>query len=170
VRVADVWSMRLFPFFLLLATALPAWPQSQTVVTVHEGETITLPESPQPQPEDATFWSSGTSDAPLRTNREAFHDKAWRTTQIVWLGAIIYDSELTHQGLAHHNCVEGNPLLSQHPSRSALYLSDLPEYGVGTVFNYLALRFIGKPLIFEFAGVGTVKHLIGGSSWLTRCW
>jgi hypothetical protein len=164
--------MRIFLLFLLFAAIKPAWPQSQTLVTVHEGETITLPENPQPQPEKATFWSFRRFDVlvPLRTNREAFHDKTWRATQSVWLGAIIYDSELTHQGLAHHNCVEGNRDLSHHPSRAAIYLSDLPAYSVGTAFNYLALRFVGKPLIFEFAGINTVQHLIGGSQWLERCW
>jgi hypothetical protein len=164
--------MRIFLLFLLFAAIKPAFPQSQTLVTEYEGETVSLPENPQPQTQKATFWSAGRFDAPapLRTNREAFHDKAWRATQLVWLSAIIYDSELTHQGLAHHNCVEGNEDLSHHPSRAAIYLSDLPEYGVGTAFNYLILRFVGKPLIFEFAGISTVQHLIGGSQWLTRCW
>ena len=78
------------------------------------------------------------------TSREALpdapsHAKLFQRTffaaHAILLTSVVYDVEVTHQGLAHHNCVEGNPLLSQHPSRSALYLSDLPEFGVGTVFT-----------------------------------
>ena len=86
------------------------------------------------------------------------------------MGAIVYDSELTHQGLAHHKCVEGNQNLPKHPSRGQIYRSDLPEYLVGTAYNYAMLRLVGKPLIFVFAGYGSSEHIRAGSGWLTQCW
>ena len=179
---------------LLLAVSLqaqqsPAPCRPPSCATVHEGETVSIApaelcaRSPEicRQVNDepfkfirpkATFWSAGDADAPypLRTSYEVWHDRTWRTTQAIWLGAIIYDVELTHAGLAHRRCVEGNRNLSQHPSRQGLYLSNLPEYAVGTGFNWLMLKFVGKPLIFVVPTMGSVEHIRGGTSWLTGCW
>jgi hypothetical protein len=166
VTAADISGMARFilGFALLLSTLQST---AQSFVPVKHA----LPENPRPQPERAGFWTFGSPDAPapLRSNREVFHDRTWLATQSFWLGTIVYDSELTHQGLAHHNCVEGSQI-GPHPSRGALYRSDLPEYVVGTAFNYLALRFLAKPLIFEFAAYGSVEHLRGGTAWLLNCW
>jgi hypothetical protein len=140
-------------------------------IIFHESERVLLPDAPEPQPV-VGFWSlRGTDDSapPLRTNREAFHDRTWVVTQVAWLGTIVYDSELTHQGLAHHKCVEANGD-NPHPSRAALYRSDIPEYAVGTAFNWMVLRFVGKPLIFEFPAYGGIEHIRGGSEWLLDCW
>ncbi len=41
------------------------------------------------------------------TNREVFDKKFW-IAHGTFLNGIIYLAELTHQGLAHHRCVEGN--------------------------------------------------------------
>lgn len=132
-----------------------------------------LPNAPQPQgPEAAGFWTFRGLDGPvLRTNREAIHDKTLLGAEAFWLGSIVYDAELTHQGLAHHKCVEASTLVDdRHPSRGELYVWDVPEFAVGTALNYLMLRFVGKPLIFETVGIASVEHLRGGSRWLTNCW
>lgn len=132
-----------------------------------------LPDAPpwttHPKP---GFWSFGDAGGPtpLRTNYEVWHDKAWGVTQAVWLGSIVYDVELTHAGLAHHRCVEGNGILRAHPSRAALYVSNLPEYLVGTGLNWIMLKFVTKPLIFEMPAWGSIEHIRGGSQWLTNCW
>jgi hypothetical protein len=169
------------PFFPALLFLCAAWLSAQSapgaannisMITVHEGETVTLPENPQPQPHRrAGFWTFRAPDDPiLRTNREFFHDRTWEVTQSVWLAAIVFDAEATHQGLAHHNCVEGNIVGDPHPSRKELYLNSLPEYAAGTAFNYVAMRLVGKPLIFEFPGGGIVSHVRGGSAWIRNCW
>jgi hypothetical protein len=161
---------------LVLLLLPPVCCAQQQVIRLHAGESITLPENPEPalHPEKAGFWTFRGSDDPvLRSNREAFHDKTWGVTQSIWLGTIVYDVELTHQGLAHHNCVERNwdtGSLPGHPSRGALYLSALPEYAAGTGLNYVMLRFFGKPLIFEFPTYAAVQHIRGGSAWLMNCW
>jgi hypothetical protein len=140
-------------------------------IIVHEGESVTLPQAPAPQPVGVGFWTflAPGAKAPLRTNRQAFHDKTWLVAQTAWLGTIVYDSELTHQGLAHHNCVEKNGN-NPHPSRAELYRSDIPEYAVGTAVNWMVLRFVGKPLMFEFPSYSGIQHIRGGSSWLMNCW
>ena len=48
--------------------------------------------------------------------------------------------------------------------------SDLPEYAIGTAFNVLVLKFLTKPLIFEWPAIAIGKHLQAGSSWLLNCW
>jgi len=112
----------------------------------------------------------GTHDPPLRTNREAFRDRAWMATQAFWTGAIAYDVELTHQGLAHHKCLEGNKILGEHPGRGELYRSNLPEYFFGTAFSYVALRLVAKAFMLEFPGYASFRHIQGGSEWLMSCW
>jgi hypothetical protein len=142
-------------------------------LVLHEGESVTLPAAPAPTTRRRPgFWTFGRPDNahPLRINYEVFHDKAWITTQAVWLGGIAYDVELTHEGIAHHRCEEGNIDLSRHPSRGELYRSDLPEYVIGTAFNLVILKFVAKPLIFEWPAISTGKHLQAGSSWLLNCW
>jgi len=133
---------------------------------------VCAPDAPQPQPVKAGFWTISEPDdaQPLRSNREVWHDKTWRGLQLFWLGAIVYDMELTHAGIARHKCVEVNQNLPQHPSRGRLYLENLPEYAAGTAFNWLALRYIGKPLIFVFPAMASEVHLRAGSTWPTNCW
>jgi hypothetical protein len=140
---------------------------------LHEGESVTMSVTPIVEPQERPgFWTFGSWDRahPLRTNYEVFHDKAWIATQVVWLGGIAYDVELTHEGIAHHRCEEGNIHLNRHPSRGELYRSDLPEYAIGTAFNVLVLKFLTKPLIFEWPAIAIGKHLQAGSSWLLNCW
>jgi len=158
------------------ATALPD-PSSPRTVEVAPGDFIVVPDAPQPQyapaREKAGFWTFGSSDDlyPLRTNREVFHDKIFLTVQAIWLGSIVFDSEITHQGLAHHNCVENsiNPD-GDHPSRGALYAGDIPGFALGTAMNWLMMKYVSKSMIFTFPTYGSIKHFQGGSEWLQRCW
>ena len=179
LRMLDISSMISKVLSLLLFCASTATAQSAsaidcppaTGVCLQEGETTTMPDAPEPQlqPPRATFWTFGDGEAVVRTNREAFHDKTWLITQGAWLGAIVYDVELTHQGLAHHKCVEQNGDTA-HPSRGELYTSSIPEYAVGTAFNYMMLRLVTKALIFEFPAMSGTKHIIGGTKWVMNCW
>ena len=128
-----------------------------------------VPDTPQPK-ERAGFWSFRTwEDPPLRTNAQVFHDKAWIAAQSFWLGSIVYDVELTHEGLAHHKCVEGNGE-NPYPSRGELYKGHIIEYAVGTLVNWMSMRYVGKPLMFVFPAYGSYEHLRGGTKWLTNCW
>jgi hypothetical protein len=161
------------PILLTETVPISPAPLGKDDFVLHEGESVTLPTAPVPAPQRRLgFWAFGRADNahPLRTNYEVFHDKAWIATQVVWLGGIAYDVEVTHEGIAHHRCEEGNLDLNRHPSRSELYRSDLPEYAIGTAFNVLVLKFLTKPLIFEWPAIAIGKHLQAGSSWLLNCW
>lgn len=160
---------------ILLTETVPIAPPppGKDDFVLHEGKSVTLPAAPVPAPQRRPgFRTFGRADNahPLRTNYEVFHDKAWIATQAVWLGGIAYDVEITHEGIAHHRCEEGNINLTRHPSRGDLYRSDLPEYAIGTAFNVIVLKFLAKPLIFEWPAISTGRHLQAGSSWLLNCW
>jgi hypothetical protein len=146
-------------------------------IVTSNGQVILLPpDAPEPfQPpvkEKPSFWTFGGPDAPapLRTNHEVFHDRFFLSEQAFWLSAIVYDSEITHQGIAHHRCQEGNQNLPAHPSRGQIYRSDIPEYAVGTAYNFLMMKYMWKPLSMLFPAVGGTEHIRGGSEWLLNCW
>ena len=161
----------------LLAIVFSSYAWSQDVPVAHaillrEGESITLPDAPPVQPKMPGFWSFGSWNraAPLRTNHQILHDKSLFTVQTIWLGSIVYDAELTHQGLAHHKCVEGSMGNNLHPSRAELYRSTIPEYTVGTAFNWLMMKYMSKSLIMVFPSYSATVHLRGGTTWLANCW
>jgi hypothetical protein len=152
------------PIVPVRAPATAPIPDAPSSSSVTNHEETSLPR------EEPRFWTLGDAEHAIRTNRQVFHDKTWLGVQGFWLGTIVYDTELTHQGLAHHNCVEGNAGLGPDPSRGDLYRYNMLVYTVGTSYNWLVMRFVGKPLIFTFPAVNSFQHLRGGSKWLADCW
>ena len=92
----------------------------------------------------------------------------------VYLASIVYDVEVTHAGVAHHNCQEGNTDLSSRPSRGELYRSNLLEFGVLTAFDaFIQSRHFEKKqgwVAYIGSSYGTVVHLKAGTRWLAECW
>jgi len=159
----------------VLKTATGPDPSALRTLEISPGICTVVPDAPQPQfapaPEKPDFWTFGDSEAahPLRTNAEVFHDKVFLATQGVWLGSIVFDVEIAHQGLAHHNCVEGNDD-GPHPSRFGLYEGHIPKYAVGTALKWVMMKYVSKSMIFVFPTYGSIKHFEGGSAWLHNCW
>jgi hypothetical protein len=105
--------------------------------------------------------------------------KAFLIGHGIYLASNVFDIEMTHQGLAHHRCVEGGFDGGQHPSRGELYRGDLPVFGFLTFMDILFKMEYNRPDIrtkwlvwmpFSFAGWGTMGHLRGGIKWYTDCW
>jgi hypothetical protein len=85
----------------------------------------------------------------------------------VFLGSVVYDVEVTHQGLAHHKCQELNGN-SRTPSRGNLYARQLPIFGVATALG-LFMRAGRLPLApYAPAITGTVISIRGGTQWFTH--
>ena len=95
--------------------------------------------------------------------------KPFLAAHAVFLAATVFDVETTHQGLAHHMCVEQNGS-SPLPSRGELYKTHLLEFGAFTGMDLLfqAAHFKGAPYVGAI--VGTIKHVNGGTRWITGCW
>jgi hypothetical protein len=54
-----------------------------------------------------------------------------------YLAANVFDIEMTHQGIAHHNCVEGGFDGDPHPSRGEMYAQDMTIFSFITGLDYL---------------------------------
>ena len=98
---------------------------------------------------------------------------------IILAGSMIFDTETTHQGLAHHQCVEGNTDLLRHPSRSELYTDDLLQFAPEVVMDSLTAlagraahlpRWAWKPIGYIGPVYGSIVHFRGGISWYANCW
>jgi hypothetical protein len=91
-----------------------------------------------------------------------------------YLSADVFDIEMTHQGLAHHNCVEGGFDGGRKPSRTELYAVDMIVFAVTTGLDSLFQK--DHPpkwaswIPYMGAVSGTVTHLKGGIEWYNRCW
>ena len=104
--------------------------------------------------------------------------KAWGM-QIFFAGSIIFDVEATHQGIAHHRCVEGNSALRQKPSRGELYLDNLEQFAPTVFVNAMGVlavrhahlpRWAWKAMAYGGPVYPITMHLKGGIDWFTRCW
>lgn len=98
--------------------------------------------------------------------------KTWYAAHAVYLGSVVFDAEMTHQGLAHHACVEANG--EPHPSRGELYRNGLIEFGLLTGFDLLMAK-ARPPKAFKWvpfmgAGYGSFVHFKGGIEWAQKCW
>ncbi|HTV56372.1 MAG TPA: hypothetical protein VMI06_15825 [Terriglobia bacterium] len=108
---------------------------------------------------------------PAAVRDQKVFNKKFIAAHVALLGSIVYDSELTHQGLAHHECVEANSYLGLHPSRGELYRQNLLAFGAVGGLDWVAAKFIKIPYLpYVTPGVESVIHLRGGSKWLTQCW
>jgi len=140
----------------------------------------TLPNAPEPRPSESTPHEGAPPTAvsqPARVQalesavaRGEIWNRKFLAAHAAFLGSIVYDAELTHQGLAHHNCVEGNPNLGSHPSRGDLYRINGLAFGAISGFDWFAAK--SKMRLVPYIGpiVGTAIHLTAGSKWLSECW
>jgi hypothetical protein len=98
-------------------------------------------------------------------------NKKFIVAHAVLLGSMVYDAELTHEGLAHHKCVEANPYLGVHPSRGKIYGQNLLALGAISGLDWVTAKLVKVHYLPYVAPVAeSVVHLRGGSQWLTECW
>jgi len=115
----------------------------------------------------------------LATRRDPVWDKKMMAAHLFLVGSIVFDVEATHQGIAHHMCVEGNTNLNRKPSRGELYLDNLEQFAPVVVMDGLTAlagrsahlpRWAWKALGYVGPVYGSTMHLRGGIQWLTQCW
>jgi hypothetical protein len=100
-------------------------------------------------------------------------DKLFIATHSVLLASVVFDAEVTHQGLAHHKCLEANN--EGHISRTELYTNGLLPFAAITGFDVLVKygwrNWVGKTITIVEPVAGTVGHIRGGVLWFTYgCW
>ena len=131
-----------------------------------------LPDAPVRQPPAAPVKQSGWhccyDPHNMRSNREALTNKTFLFTSIADIGVGVFDAEITHQGLAHHRCAEGNV---HPPTRANLYKNNLPEEAAVLVVEFMvakirAPRWMGWGLLTYPVEV----HTRAGLDWTENCW
>jgi hypothetical protein len=137
-----------------------------------------LPNAPEP-PDALSFreaspltgvYEPSRVTAPEAPARRTVWNKKLIVAHAVFLGSIVYDAELTHQGLAHHNCEEGNASLGTHPSRGELYRKNMLSFGAISGIDWFTNKTKMRYLPYLGPVVGSAVHLVGGSKWLAECW
>jgi hypothetical protein len=128
-----------------------------------------LPDAPQPSTAKCGPWSCWNPH--IRPNAEVLKNGAFLFAAVGDAAVATFDVEMTHQGLAHHRCVEANPGLPLHPSRGQLYRSDAMEEATVAGFGFLSTK-LGLPRWITLAMLPypAEVHIRGGMSWVGRCW
>jgi hypothetical protein len=121
-----------------------------------------LPDAPQPQP----MMTPAPQTMGKAQNRVRVWNKKFTLAHAAYFGAIVYDVEMTHQGLAHHKCVEkngGNPT----PGRSELYAKDLGTFALSTGFDWFMAKHRIPYISYVLPVAGTAEHIHGGTQWVS---
>lgn len=103
-------------------------------------------------------------NAPSKTEKRIF----WISNAVVLPASIVYDAEVTHQGIAHHKCWEANSNLPRHPSRGQLYLYNgafaAAEFGLDLLLHKAHIHYLDN----AGAVFGSIVHFQAGSTWFTK--
>jgi hypothetical protein len=163
------------PFFPPEATSRYNTGLSPTSTSTNAATTHILPDAPEPSGREgfapAAYVTSGSKQPVAAIKAEPVFNKKFVAVHSAFLASIVYDAELTHQGLAHHKCVESNTELGTHPGRGRIYGQNMAVFGVIGGLDWVASRFIKVPLLpYISPSVASVEHITGGSKWLTECW
>lgn len=132
-----------------------------------------FPDAPEPiKPLPYGAWQHDSAGDPPK---QKTFTKKFVIAHVALIGATVYDSEATHQGIAHHKCLEQNSALPSRPSRADLYEEGMIPVLVMTGFDILVQsRHFEKKVgwIAYMAPIyGTAIHIYGASTWLqTGCW
>jgi len=124
-----------------------------------------LPDAPQPPMLVQPGPSLGTDT--LQKTRPSVWNKKFIAAHAAYLGAIVYDIEVTHQGLAHHKCLEATGA-DRTPSRGQLYGKDLPIFAASTGLDWLLAKYQIPYMPYVLPVAGTVVHVHGGTKWFTE--
>jgi hypothetical protein len=111
-----------------------------------------------------------------KESQQGITSLVWNRKSVLTHTALVistmYDVEVTHQGIAHHNCSEANPLVPARPSRLQLYRLSLTPVAT-LIFAQWLMAKRGKqlPQFLEYMEVAaTAGHLAAGTVGLGRCW
>lgn len=99
--------------------------------------------------------------------RRTVWNKKFVSAHAAYLGAIVYDAEVTHQGLAHHKCREGTGG-DPTPSRGELYEKNIATFAAALGFDWFLARHKAPYIPYLLPVAGTVVHVRGGTEWFTE--
>lgn len=104
-------------------------------------------------------------------SRPVFTNKTYIVTVIADVGSGLFDTGMTHQGVAHHRCLEGNINDGPHPSMGHWFavtcLSGVGFAGLGLLFTKLSLS---RWMVAGLAPYSMQVHIRAGIRWGENCW
>jgi hypothetical protein len=109
--------------------------------------------------------------APHWSNSNRVWTKKFILAHGILLASGVYDAEVTHQGLAHHRCVEKN-FGDPYPSRGKIYRDAMFPIAAATAGDWLLAK-LGVPVApyAVLPGGLSIVHFRSGSQWFTHdCW
>lgn len=157
--------------------------ESETTSSSKSTAIVVLPDSPDTQstmPLVPFAWNLEYPAGQLKTTYQPspVWDKKMWAAHIVAAGSVIFDAEVTHQGVAEKRCVEGEIELGPHPSRGELYKDNvLFEFVPVTLLDWVAAmgarahhlrKGYWKAIGYEGATVESILHIRGGVQWFTH--
>jgi hypothetical protein len=141
------------------------------VLTIGLADCQELPDAPVPQVQPAAKCGPFSCWTFINVpTKEVLRSKALWLTFGADVALTTLDAEVTHEGLAHHLCVEKN-IDPPYPSRWQLYRAQLPENAAVFAVSFLWLKLHGPKYIMPgFLAFPAVAHIRGAAGWLDNCW
>lgn len=129
-----------------------------------------LPDAPAPQPA-AKCGPWACYHLQTIPTRQVFQSKAFYALIAGDFMAGAFDAEMTHEGIAHHVCVEGS-VHPPYPSRGDLYRAQIPEYAATAAVGFIWLKVRGPKWLMPALLTGPIYgHIFkGGLPWYEGCW
>jgi hypothetical protein len=105
------------------------------------------------------------------SNREVLANKSYLLFVTADVLVDTFDAEMSHEGFAHHRCVEGAQGLPPIASRWSLYGNNIPEEAAVIVVGFVETKIkMPRWLIFTGDVYPVESHLRAGLKWYQDCW
>lgn len=123
--------------------------------------------APSGEKHPAVLWDGEIS----RSNREVFKNKPYLFTVLTDVASGVFDAEMSHEGYAHHRCIEGGEGLGRYATRGALYRNNLPEQLFVIGYGFIATKAKMPSWLMPVPVIYAVQsHLRAGLQWWQNCW
>jgi hypothetical protein len=167
MRVISAWAISLF-----CLAVFPGFSVGQQLADAPSATRAAFAAKPTPHIADTEYAIISADTEPLP---KAKHPSFWspHPRRNFWiahgalLASTVYDEEVTHQGLAHHKCIE-RTVDPPYPTRAQLYENGLAFDALVTGFDYLLYRTAGHGSQYAGAAVGIIVHVHGATQWFTE--
>ena len=116
-------------------------------------------------------WSCWNVAEHSRPWSEVVKNKTMWTAIGIDLAAGAFDVEMSHEGYAHHRCVEGGEGLPPHASRAQLYKHNVGEQVFVIAYDLMATKIkMPRWLLYGMDVYPIEAHMRAGLRWYENCW
>jgi hypothetical protein len=165
------FSLAVFSFATVLSLSLFAADRDDYIAPVPVAPLPVAPQTEAPAAPINIWHRKWNYDAVAISNREVFRSKSYWGFVAADLAAGAFDSEMSHEGYAHHRCVEGGDGLPPYASRWQHYQHNLPEEALVVGVGYFWTKIKGPKWVMPGLIAYPVEaHIRAGLAWEQNCW